>query len=79
MQPFMDVNATGITTRRGQRLRQSAAETLNGWLEAAADRLCRAGRHRRSAERAGTRAGHAAVVIGEGGSVSCRWRGGSKP
>jgi transposase-like protein len=39
-------------------VRSSVEETLNGLLEAKADRLCRAQRYERSAERVDTRAGH---------------------
>jgi len=39
-------------------VRQSVEETLNAMLQAEADRLCRAKRYERSADRADTRAGH---------------------
>jgi putative transposase len=42
----------------GALVRESVEDTLNGMLEAEADRLCQAKRYERSAERASTRAGH---------------------
>lgn len=39
-------------------VRESVEETLNGLLDAEADRLCQAKRYERSADRADTRAGH---------------------
>jgi transposase-like protein len=41
-----------------QVVRESVEQTLNGLLEAEADRVCNAGRYERSADRADTRAGH---------------------
>jgi putative transposase len=42
----------------GALVRESVEETLNGMLEAEADRLCQARRYERNAQRASTRAGH---------------------
>jgi putative transposase len=42
----------------GALVRESVEDTLNGMLDAEADRLCQAKRYERSAERASTRAGH---------------------
>ncbi len=39
-------------------VRQSVEETLNGLLDAEADRLCKARKYARTPERASTRAGH---------------------
>ncbi len=41
-----------------RKITESVEETLNGLLDAEADRLCRAGRYERSADRVDTRAGH---------------------
>lgn len=41
-----------------RKITESVEETLNGLLDAEADRLCGAGRYERSAERLDTRAGH---------------------
>ena len=41
-----------------EAVRSSVEETLNGLLDAEADRLCGAGRYERSADRVDTRAGH---------------------
>ena len=41
-----------------QKITESVEETLNGLLDAEADRLCGAGRYERSADRVDTRAGH---------------------
>jgi len=56
--PVIAVNETEIKAQLGQLVRQSVEETLNGLLEAEADRLCKAPRYQRRAERADTRAGH---------------------
>ena len=56
--PVMAVNETEIKAQLGQRVRQSVEETLNGLLDAEADRLCKAPRYQRRAERVDTRAGH---------------------
>ncbi len=56
--PVIAVNETEIKAQLGQLVRQSVEETLNGLLEAEADRLCKASRYQRRAERADTRAGH---------------------
>lgn len=56
--PVIAVNETEIKAQLGQLVRQSVEATLNGLLEAGADRLCKAGRYPRSAERVDTRAGH---------------------
>ncbi|UCF67767.1 MAG: IS256 family transposase [Acidobacteriota bacterium] len=42
----------------GALVRESVEETLNGMLDAEAERLCQAKRYERNAERASTRAGH---------------------
>lgn len=42
----------------GALVRESVEDTLNGLLDAEADRLCQAKRYERNAERASTRAGH---------------------
>ena len=52
------VNETEVKAHLGELVRQSVEETLNGLLEAEADRLCQAKRYQRNAERADTRAGH---------------------
>jgi transposase-like protein len=56
--PVIAVNESEIKAQLGQLVRQSVEETLNGLLEAEADRLCKAGRYQRSADRVDTRAGH---------------------
>jgi transposase-like protein len=56
--PVIAVNETEIKAQLGQLVRQSVEDTLNGLLEAEADRLCKAGRYQRSADRVDTRAGH---------------------
>ena len=56
--PVIAVNETEIKAQLGQLVRQSVEETLNELLEAEADRLCKATRYQRSAERTDTRAGH---------------------
>jgi transposase-like protein len=47
-----------IRSHVDQVVRESVEQTLNGLLEAEADRLCGAGRYERSPERIDTRAGH---------------------
>jgi transposase-like protein len=52
-------------------VRSSVEETLNGLLEAEADRLCGAQRYERSPERTDTRAGHYTRKLGtKAGEVS---------
>ena len=55
---ILKIDETKIQDHLGRLVRQSVEETLNGLLEAEADRLCQAGRYVRSPERADTRAGH---------------------
>jgi transposase-like protein len=52
------VDEAEVKAHLGEMVRQSVEETLNGMLEAEADRLCRAKRYERSPERVDTRAGH---------------------
>jgi len=47
-----------IEDHLGEMVRQSVEQTLNGLLDAEADRLCNAGRYERSPDRQDTRAGH---------------------
>src|SRR5438876_1680018 len=47
-----------IKSHVDQVVRESVEQTLNGLLDAEADRLCGAGRYERSADRVDTRAGH---------------------
>lgn len=56
--PVIAVNEAEIKSQLGQLVRQSVEDTLNGMLEAEADRLCQAARYQRNAERVDTRAGH---------------------
>ena len=48
--PVIAVNETEIKAQLGQLVRASVEETLNGLLEAEADRLCKAPRYQRRAE-----------------------------
>jgi len=52
------IDTAEIQQHVDQVVRDTVEETLNGLLEAEADRLCRAERYERTAERADTRAGH---------------------
>ena len=54
----IQVDEAQIQDHLGRMVRQSVAETLNGLLDAEADRLCQAGRYERSPDRQDTRAGH---------------------
>ena len=54
----IQVNEGEIKAHLGELVRQSVEETLNGLLEAEADRLCRAKRYERAEGRADRRAGH---------------------
>ena len=47
-----------IKSHLGEIVRDTVEETLNGLLDAEADKLCNAGRYERSPDRADTRAGH---------------------
>jgi transposase-like protein len=51
------VDQAEVKAHLGEMVRQSVEETLNGMLQAEADRLCRAKRYERSPDRADTRAG----------------------
>jgi len=52
------IDEAQIQDHLGEMVRQSVEETLNGMLDAEAERLCNARRYERSADRADTRAGH---------------------
>jgi len=52
------IDEAKIQDHLGEMVRQSVEQTLNGMLDAEADRLCNAQRYVRSAERQDTRAGH---------------------
>lgn len=52
------IDEAKIQDHLGQMVRQSVEQTLNGLLDAEANRLCNAGRYERSADRVDTRAGH---------------------
>ena len=54
----IEVNQEQIKGHLNELVRQSVEETLNGLLDAEADRLCKAGRYERVADRVDTRAGH---------------------
>jgi len=54
----IQVNEAQVQQHLGELVRQSVEETLNGLLDAEADRLCGARRYERSADRQDTRAGH---------------------
>lgn len=53
----LEINQERIEEHLGQIVRGTVEETLNSLLDAEADRLCRAKRYERTAERADTRAG----------------------
>lgn len=52
------IDEARIQDHLGNVVRSTVEETLNGLLDAEADRMCGAGRYERSAERRDTRAGH---------------------
>ena len=54
----IEVNQEQIKGHLNELVRQSVEETLNGLLDAEADRLCNAKRYERVADRMDTRAGH---------------------
>lgn len=54
---MVTINEDEVRSHLDQVVRQSVEETLNGLLDAEADRLCQASRYERSAERVDTRAG----------------------
>jgi len=54
----IQVNEAQVQQHLGELVRQSVEQTLNGLLDAEADRLCGARRYERSADRRDTRAGH---------------------
>ncbi len=55
---LVQVDEAQVRAHLDQLVRRTVEETLNGLLDAEADRLCRAKRYERSPERADTRAGH---------------------
>jgi len=54
----IQVNEAEVKAHLGEMVRRSVEETLNGMLDAEADRLCRAKRYERTTDRQDTRAGH---------------------
>jgi transposase-like protein len=54
---MVTIDESQVRSHLDQVVRESVEQTLNGLLDAEADRLCRAGRYERSAERVDTRAG----------------------
>lgn len=54
----IEIDEGRIRDHLGEMVRGTVEETLNGLLEAEADRLCKASRYQRSLERTDTRAGH---------------------
>ena len=54
----LQVDETKLKGHVDEVVRSSVEETLNGLLDAEADRICQAQRYARSAERMDTRAGH---------------------
>ena len=54
----IQIDESRIQHHLGQVVRKTVEETLNGLLEAEADRLCRATRYERTPKRRDTRAGH---------------------
>lgn len=52
------IDEAQVEDHLGRLVRQSVEQTLNGLLDAEADRLCNAGRYERSPARQDTRAGH---------------------
>jgi putative transposase len=55
---LVQVDEAQVRAHLDQVVRGTVEETLNGLLDAEADRLCRARRYERSPDRADTRAGH---------------------
>ena len=53
----ISINESEVKNHLGEIVRSTVEETLNGLLDAEADRLCNAKRYERSAERVDTRAG----------------------
>jgi len=53
----ISINQDEVKSHLGEIVRSTVEETLNGLLDAEADRLCNARRYERSAERIDTRAG----------------------
>jgi transposase-like protein len=74
----IQVNAGEIQAHLDTVVRQSVEETLNGLLDAEADRLCQAERYERSLDRVDTRAGsYARKLHTKAGEVTLRmpkWR-----
>lgn len=58
MGQVIQIDEARIQDHLGKIVRSTVEETLNGLLDAEADRLCKATRYQRSAERADMRAGH---------------------
>jgi transposase-like protein len=54
----LQIDEGQLKDQLGALVRESVEDTLNGMLDAEADRLCQAKRYERTAERASTRAGH---------------------
>jgi transposase-like protein len=54
----IEIDEGKIRDHLGEIVRDTVEETLNGMLDAEADRLCQAQRYERSADRTDTRAGH---------------------
>jgi transposase-like protein len=54
---LIEINEGEVHEHLGQLVRKSVEETLNGLLDAEADRLCGAGRYERRSDRVDTRAG----------------------
>lgn len=55
---MIQIDEAKVQDHLGELVRQSVEETLNGMLDAEADRLCNAKRYERSPDRQDTRAGH---------------------
>lgn len=54
----IQIDEDQLKDQLGALVRESVEDTLNGMLDAEADRLCQAKRYERNAQRASTRAGH---------------------
>ena len=54
----IQINEEAIRDHLGRLVRSTVEETLNGLLDAEADRLCNAEKHQRNSARKDTRAGH---------------------
>ena len=54
----IQINEEAIKDHLGQLVRSTVEETLNGMLDAEADRLCNAEKYQRNSARKDTRAGH---------------------